>query len=71
MTESFIVGAHWRKSSRSGGEGTNCVEAAARVTGPGVAARDSKDPDGPVLAFTPSGWASLLSEIKRGALDLA
>ncbi|WP_083999432.1 DUF397 domain-containing protein [Actinomadura kijaniata] len=37
----------WRKSSRSGGQGGNCVEL-AHVPGV-VAVRDSKKPDGPVL----------------------
>nr|WP_026341642.1 DUF397 domain-containing protein [Actinomadura atramentaria] len=37
----------WRKSSRSGSSGGNCVELA---TAPGtVAIRDSKDPQGPNL----------------------
>lgn len=36
----------WRKSSRSGGNGGSCVEIAHTRT----AVRDSKNPDGPVLA---------------------
>ncbi|GAA0582634.1 DUF397 domain-containing protein [Actinomadura livida] len=40
----------WRKASRSGENGGNCVELAGL---PGVVAvRDSKDPDGPVLLLT-------------------
>lgn len=39
---------NWRRSSRSGENGGNCVEL-ADVTGAVVAVRDSKDPDGPVL----------------------
>ncbi|MER6813825.1 DUF397 domain-containing protein [Spirillospora sp. NPDC000708] len=35
-----------------------------------VAVRDSKDPDGAVLAVAPSGWASLLADVKAGPLDL-
>nr|MDT0657609.1 DUF397 domain-containing protein [Micromonospora sp. DSM 115978] len=43
----------FRKSSRSGGSG-ECVEVAAV---PGVVrVRDSKDPAGPVLAFSPTAW---------------
>lgn len=42
--------ATWRKASRSGENGGNCVELAGL---PGaVAVRDSKDPDGPVLLLT-------------------
>ncbi|WP_433237501.1 DUF397 domain-containing protein [Actinomadura nitritigenes] len=82
------VAAAWRKSSYSGSEGQECVEAApawrksSRSSGSGqcvevaagerrVAVRDSKDPDGAVLAVAPSGWASLLADVKAGSLDLA
>lgn len=40
----------WRKASRSGENGGNCVEVAG-LTG-AVAVRDSKDPEGPVLLLT-------------------
>ncbi|MEU8568640.1 DUF397 domain-containing protein [Streptomyces pathocidini] len=46
----------WRKSSYSGSEGGNCVEVAAHPTA--IHVRDSKDPNGPVLTFTPEGWSS-------------
>jgi hypothetical protein len=50
----------WRKSSHSGTE-TNCVEvAAARNV---IAIRDSKNPDGPVLTFTPTAWATFLTRM--------
>ncbi|MGH3684744.1 MAG: DUF397 domain-containing protein [Pseudonocardiaceae bacterium] len=62
--------AAWRKSSRSvGGYGdqTNCVEVAEL---PGrVAMRDSKDPAGPVLAFTRAGWLAFLSGVRIGTFD--
>jgi hypothetical protein len=45
--------AGWRKAVRSADTG-NCVEAGH---GPGVVAvRDSKDPAGPVLVFSPAQW---------------
>lgn len=53
----------WRKSSYSG-QG-NCVEVAA--AGRGVAVRDSKDPDGPELAFGQHAWQSFVAAIKRDA----
>ncbi|SNT63622.1 protein of unknown function [Actinomadura meyerae] len=34
------------------------------------AVRDSKDPEGGVLALEPDVWAVMVSEIKRGAYDL-
>jgi hypothetical protein len=46
----------WQKSSYSGSEGGNCVEVAAH---PGaVHVRDSKDPEGPALTFSPVAWAA-------------
>lgn len=41
-----------------------------RGASPGVAVRDSKDPDGPMLAFGPADWWVLSSGIKWGAFDL-
>ncbi|PBC83297.1 MULTISPECIES: DUF397 domain-containing protein [unclassified Streptomyces] len=48
----------WRKSSYSTGDGPECVEVA---TAPGtILIRDSKNPTGPRLAFTPTTWADFL-----------
>jgi hypothetical protein len=50
---------HWFKSSYSSGEGGECVEVA---TSPGtVHVRDSKDKQGPQLAFTPAEWSAFVS----------
>ncbi|MBO4210342.1 DUF397 domain-containing protein, partial [Micromonospora echinofusca] len=43
-----LTGATWRKSTRSGGSGGNCVEVADNLPGV-VGVRDSKDPTGPAL----------------------
>jgi hypothetical protein len=50
----------WRKSSLSNGNGgNNCVE--VRRSGDGqIHVRDSKDPDGPQLHFTPDEWKAFL-----------
>ncbi|MFI7433184.1 DUF397 domain-containing protein [Micromonospora haikouensis] len=51
-----LSGARWRKSTRSGGNGGECVEVADNLPGI-VAVRDSKDPHGPTLTFSPTAWA--------------
>lgn len=48
--------ARWRKSSYSGSQGGECVEVAE--LGAGVAVRDSKDPQGPVLAFPAAAFGA-------------
>jgi hypothetical protein len=58
----------WRKSQRSHNGGANCVEIAA--VGRAVAVRDSKEPDGGRLAFTPHEWSVFADRIKHGAYDL-
>jgi hypothetical protein len=65
-----LSSAIWRKSSYSGGNGGDCVEVADNVPGV-VAVRDSKDPGGPVLAFTPDEWRAFTGAIKAGEFDLA
>ncbi|TMR41466.1 DUF397 domain-containing protein [Actinomadura geliboluensis] len=59
----------WRTSTHSTGNGGNCVEVAAGAAV--VLARDSKDPDGPVLGFGAGAWAAFLNAVKSGRLDLA
>ncbi|MEV7006025.1 DUF397 domain-containing protein [Streptosporangium sp. NPDC051022] len=69
----------WRKSSLSG-NGPTCVEVASSgaLGGDSLSAanadrlflvRDSKDPDGPVLAFTSSEWSSFLAGVKGGDFE--
>ncbi|MGW0432017.1 DUF397 domain-containing protein [Micromonospora sp. NPDC003197] len=58
----------WRKSSRSDQNGGACVEVADL---PGsVAVRDSKNPSGPVLAFTSTEWHAFIAGTKTGQFDL-
>jgi hypothetical protein len=51
----------WRTPARSGSNG-NCVEIAA--TGTAIAVRDSRDPHGPQLAFTPDRWKAFTTAVK-------
>ncbi|MGW4500668.1 DUF397 domain-containing protein [Micromonospora sp. NPDC004336] len=62
-----LSGAVWRKSTRSGGNGGECVEVASNLPDI-VAVRDSKDDRGPVLAFTPDAWQTFVSGVKGAGL---
>lgn len=56
--------ASWRTSSYSGST-NDCVEVAHGLTGV-IPVRDSKDPQGPALAFTPEAWSAFLAGVKGG-----
>ena len=60
------VAAVWRKSSHSGTNGGDCVEVAAALPA-AIAVRDSKDPGGPKLIFTPAAWTTFTESIRTGA----
>jgi hypothetical protein len=64
-----LSAAVWRKSSRSSGNGGQCVEVADNLPGV-VAVRDSKNPDGPKLLFTPAEWRAFVGGVKAGEFDL-
>jgi hypothetical protein len=63
-----LSSAVWRKSTRSGSTG-NCVEVADNLPGV-IAVRDSKDPSGPALIFTPAEWDAFIGGAKDGEFDL-
>jgi Domain of unknown function (DUF397) len=65
-----LTDARWRKSSRSSNNGGNCVEVARNLPG-AVALRDSKDPEGPVLTFTPDEWRVFAAGVRGGEFDLS
>jgi hypothetical protein len=64
-----VTHAVWRKSSYSSGNGGQCVEVAWNLPGV-VAVRDSKNPDGPKLAFTADEWLAFTVGVKAGEFDL-
>jgi hypothetical protein len=57
----------WRRSSYSSPQGGNCVEVAD--LGDGRAVRDSKNPTGPALMFTATGWAAFTAGVRSGEFD--
>lgn len=57
----------WRKSSFSSGGGA-CVEVAGLSDGT-VLMRDSKNPDGAVLTFTPAEISAWVNGCKAGEFD--
>lgn len=60
--------AIWQKSTYSGSNGGQCIEAATNLPGV-VAVRDSKDPDGPRLLISPTRWRAFLRDVKVGPAD--
>jgi Domain of unknown function (DUF397) len=56
----------WRKALISVGNGA-CVEVAPYHGM--VAVRDSKDPEGAVLTYTPKEWYAFLDGAKKGEFD--
>ena len=57
-----MAGLVWRKSSFTGGDGTNCVEVA--LPPQAAALRDSKHRSGPVLTVPRESWIRLLGSIR-------
>ncbi|WP_440067239.1 DUF397 domain-containing protein [Streptosporangium sp. OZ121] len=66
MISPDLSGAEFRKSSLSGG-GNDCVEVATNLPGL-VAVRDSKDPAGPALTFSPTAWNTFLTGLRNGEI---
>jgi hypothetical protein len=57
----------WRKSSYSGAQ-SECIEV-ANGTGGVLSVRDSKDPQGPSLAFSPSAWSAFITDLQAGTFS--
>ncbi|MFJ5680015.1 DUF397 domain-containing protein [Streptomyces sp. NPDC093097] len=62
LSESEASAVTWFKSSYSGGEGNACVEVADLRTR--VAVRDSKTPDGPILAFPAAAFTAFVADVR-------
>ena len=66
MRASQLRDVTWRKSSRSGPTGGNCVEMAALSFPGAVAVRDSQQPDGLALIFTAATWQAFTGGLATG-----
>ncbi|MEU2430717.1 DUF397 domain-containing protein [Streptomyces sp. NPDC007861] len=54
----------WRKSTHSDGSGADCLEVSDSRPGL-VPVRDSKNPDGPKLAFRAAAWSVFVTGLKQ------
>lgn len=66
LTQSIPPRLVWRKAQLSVGNGA-CIEVAN--VGGMFALRDSKDPAGPILMYTPAEWHAFLDGAKKGEFD--
>lgn len=58
---------NWTKSSHSWGN-SNCVEVSG-LSRDFIKVRDSKNPEGPVLGFTPMEWEAFVGSVRNGKFD--
>ena len=68
-TQPVSAPLEWVQSSYSGNNG-NCVEVAV-LPGGGRAFRDSKDPSGPIVTLSDSGFAAFLAAVGAGEFGRA
>jgi hypothetical protein len=66
MTMHDLSAAPWRKSSYSGDNGGDCIEAALGFIPDIVPVRDSKDPEGPALVFPAAAFAAFVRAVEAG-----
>ncbi|MEE1785208.1 DUF397 domain-containing protein [Streptomyces sp. SP17BM10] len=59
-----MVPLEWFKSSYSS-NGGQCIEVSSSVPG-AVPVRDSKDPEGPALAFPVEAWSAFVAAVRSG-----
>ena len=62
-----LSSAQWRKSSYSGSSNADCIEVAPGLSGI-VPVRDSKDPNGSALLFSPDAFGAFVRAVKSGQL---
>ena len=65
LSEAERSALSWLKAQAS--SATGCVEIASTVDK--IAMRDSKDPDGPILVYTPTEFNAFLEGTRNGEFD--
>ena len=60
-----VTSVAWRTSSYSGSNGGTCIEVGTANSA--VAVRDSRDQDGPQLAFPADTWQAFTTQLKSAA----
>jgi hypothetical protein len=68
LTEAERTSLAWLKAQRSTGNG-QCVEIAVTTDMSKIAMRDSKDPYGPILVYTPNEFSAFLDGARNGEFD--
>lgn len=68
MPQIDLSRADWCKSSHSGDINNTCVEVATNIPAI-VAVRDSTDPTGPALVFSPTAWKTFTHKLKYDGLQ--
>jgi Domain of unknown function (DUF397) len=68
MPTTDLPNVTWQKSRRSNPSG-NCVELAVLAGRAEIAMRNSRDPEGPALIYTPAEIAAFVQGAKDGDFD--
>jgi hypothetical protein len=68
LTEAERKSLAWLKAEYSTVNG-QCVEIASTTDKDKIAIRDSKDPDGPILVYTPIEFSAFLDGARNGEFD--
>lgn len=68
MSTGQLPDVAWQRSRRSNASGS-CVELAELPGGLGIAVRNSRDPEGPALIYTPEEIAAFVLGARDGDFD--